>query len=92
MVLTVLFVLLVSSTVMAEDKGKHMGPPNFEEFKARLLEKIDSGMAHLQDRKQCIQSAANMEDLKKCRPERPEHPGHSGERPQGRPFQPNTGR
>jgi len=73
MVKTILSVLLIAlfitSTAIANEgrQHKHGTPQNLDQVKTRLINRIDNKITRLQQKKQCIEKAASMEDLKKCR-------------------------
>lgn len=66
--------LMTSATAMAEDGaggGKGDGK-NFEQHKAKILERIDQRLAEGQKRRACVAAASDAAALKACMPERKE--------------------
>lgn len=70
----VALVLMTSTAAMAEDGaggGKGDGQ-NFEQHKAKILERIDQRIAEGQKRRACVAAAGDVAALKACMPERGE--------------------
>lgn len=72
--------LMTSTAAIAEDGaggGKGDGK-NFEQHKAKILERIDQRIAEGQKRRACVAAAGDATALKACTPERREGGGGGG--------------
>ncbi len=82
MIAAVAMALMTSTAAIAEDAaggGKGDGK-NFEQHKAKILERIDQRIAEGQKRRACVAAASDVTALKACMPERKEGGGRRGKR------------
>jgi hypothetical protein len=51
--------------------GKVFAPENFPDAKARILQRLEERRSRIDQEKACVEKAANIEELRKCRPAPP---------------------
>ncbi len=60
--------------MMQSGEKREFTPEQFNDMKARALKMIEERKTRLDQEKSCVETATNMEELRKCRPERPMGP------------------
>ncbi len=48
-------------------QGKEMSADNFDETKARILQRMEEQIKRITQEKACVSAATNMDELRKCR-------------------------